>query len=163
MLQKQIRHLSLLDTGDSKGFSLIEAMISAAIMALGFVGVFTLIAASEQFTSRSIAKQKMQMIANQIVEVIESDLANIDSYTMNLNLAVCTPPATADRWVVRGFEWCTRLKNEIDPALANVRTISITTIVDLVTGLPTDRRLVTIFLEGRNKSALVVMLRIFYV
>lgn len=155
----KIRRLSFLDIRKSKGFSLIEAMISAGIMALGFVGVFTLVAASEQFTARAIARQKMQMIANQIIEIIDSDLANIDSYTMNLG--ACVTPATTDRWLVRGYEWCTRLTNEIDPAGANIRTITVTTIVDLVTGLPTDRKLVSIFLEGRNKSALVVMRRIF--
>ncbi len=127
-------------------------MISAGIMALGFVGVFTLVAASEQFTTRSIARQKMQMIANQVVEVIESDLANIDSYTMNLG--ACVAPGTTDKWIVRGFEWCTRLQNEIDPTGANIRRITVTTLAD-------GRKLVSIFLEGRNKSALVVMRRIF--
>lgn len=153
MLRK-IRRLTLFDIRKSKGFSLIEAMISAGIMALGFVGVFTLVAASEQFTARAIARQKMQMIANQIIEVIDSDLANIDSYTMNLNPTVCPTANPADKIDVRHSEWCTRLKNEIDPAVANTRTITVTTLAG-------DRKLVSIFLEGRNKSALVVMRRIF--
>lgn len=128
-------------------------MISAGIMALGFVGVFTLVAASEQFTARAIARQKMQMIANQMIEVIESDLTNIDSYTMNL--APCNAPATPSTRDVRGFEWCTRLQDEIDPAgLVNIRTITVTTLAG-------DRKLVSIFLEGYNKSALVVLRRIF--
>lgn len=141
-------HLNL-----SKGFTLIEAMISAGVVAMGFVGVFTLIASSEQFTKRAVARQKVQLIADQMIEIIETDLANINSYAMDLS--TCTAPTTSNQWDVRGYEWCIRLQNEIGPAGAtNTRTITVNTI----TG---DRRIVSIFLEGYNQSVLVVMKRIF--
>lgn len=152
MLQK-VRKLLLPHLYKCKGFSLIEAMVSSAIIALGFVGVFSLVAASEGFTSRAIARQKVQLIADQMLEIIGTDLTNIDSYTMNL--ATCTAPTSTDQWDVRGYEWCIRLQNEIgDAGTTNTRTITVTTL----TG---DRRVVSIFLEGYNQTVLVVMKRIF--
>jgi prepilin-type N-terminal cleavage/methylation domain-containing protein len=152
MLRKA-RQLLLPHLVKSKGFTLIEAMISSAIVAMGFVGVFTLVAASEQFTQRAIARQKVQLIADQMLEIIETDLDNIDSYSMDLS--TCTAPVTSEQWDIRGFEWCTRLQNEIGAAgAANTRTITIT-------NLTGDRRLVSIFLEGYNQTVLVVMKRIF--
>ncbi|PIR39385.1 MAG: hypothetical protein COV35_02390 [Alphaproteobacteria bacterium CG11_big_fil_rev_8_21_14_0_20_39_49] len=152
MLRK-VRKLSLPHLNKCKGFTLIEAMISAGIVAMGFVGVFTLIASSEQFTKRAVARQKVQLIADQMIEIIETDLANINSYAMDLS--TCTPPTTADQWDVRGYEWCIRLQNEIGAAGAtDTRTIT----VDTIAG---DRRIVSIFLEGYNQTILIVMKRIF--
>jgi len=152
MLRKA-RKLLLPHLSKCKGFSLIEAMVSSGIIAMGFVGVFALVSASEGFTARAIARQKVQLVADQMMEIISTDLANIDSYAMDLS--TCAVPATADQWVVRGYEWCIRLQDEIGAAgTNNTRTITVTTL----TG---DRRVVSIFLEGHNQTVLVVMKRIF--
>ena len=137
----------------SKGFSLIEAMVATAIVSIGFVGVFSLVATSEQFTMRAIAKKKMQMVADQIMDIVETDLDNIDSYAMSLT--TCTAPATADQWVVRGYEWCIRLQDETgDAGTANTRAITITDLGD-------GRKVVQIVLEGFNQKVQIIVRKAF--
>jgi len=137
------------------GFSLIEAMVASCIVAVGFVGVYTLVAISEQFTARAIAKQKLQMQANSMLEVIESDVANIDNYAMDLG--ACVEPAVdeTEASILRGYEWCIRMAEEMGAPQANdQRTINITTLAD-------DRRVVHILLESHNEKVQVVMKRVF--
>ncbi len=140
-------------TKNQKGFSLIEAMISAGIVAVGFAGVLTLVATSDKFMSRSIGKQKAQMIANQMMDIIEADNANIDSYTMDLT--TCTDPGAAlDTYLIRGYEWCVRLEDELGVAgVDNNRSISVT---DSGT-----QKLVTILIEGQSQRVQVFMKRLF--
>ena len=111
---------------NEKGFSLIEAIIASAIVCISFVGVYSLVMLSEQFTKWAIARQKLQLIANQIFEVIDGDVANITNY--NLNLATCTNPgASTTIYLVRSYEWCTRMQNELFAAGAtDVRSITVT-------------------------------------
>jgi prepilin-type N-terminal cleavage/methylation domain-containing protein len=139
--------------GKCKGFSLVEAMVSTAIMGIGFVGVYTLVATSETLMSRSIGRQKVQMIADQIMDVIETDLSNINSYAMTL--ATCTSPATANQYDVRGYEWCIRLNTEIGAAVTGeTRSITVTTLAD-------GRKVVHIVIDGYNSKIQVVMDRAF--
>lgn len=135
------------------GFSLIEAMVTTAIMSIGFAGIFTIIAASEQFMSRSIAKQKVQMIADQILDIIETDQTNIDSYAMGLS--TCTDPGTStNQFDIRGYEWCIRLQNEIGTATATeTRSISVTT--------SGTRKIIYILIEGKQGKVQIVSARFF--
>ncbi|MCE3232248.1 MAG: hypothetical protein K0R98_505 [Rickettsiaceae bacterium] len=144
----------LLKARSSKGFTLIEAMVSTAIMGVGFVGVYTLIATSETLMQRSIGREKMQMIADQILDIIETDLTNIASYQMTL--ATCTDPgASTSQPLIRGYEWCMRLNNEIGAAITGeTRSITVTTLAD-------GRRVVHIVLDGYNQKIQVVMDRAF--
>lgn len=134
-----------------KGFGLMEALIATAIVGIGFVGVYSLIALSEQFTKWAIGRQKLQMTANQILEVIEGDIANIDSY--NLDLTTCTDPSPAtDTYLVRSFEWCTRIQDELGAAgTTDVRSITVT-----VSG---SNRVVLVVLEAYGARAQIVMER----
>ena len=138
----------------SGGFTLIEAIVSTAIVGVGFVGVYTIVGTSEQMMMRSIAKQKAQMIADQILDVVETDLANIDSYAMTLG--TCTDPGSStNQYDIRGFEWCTRITDEIGaPTVNDDRTIAITTLAD-------GRKVVHILLEGYNERVQIVMKRVF--
>jgi len=135
-----------------KGFSLIESLLATAIVGIGFVGVYSLVALSEQFTKWAISRQKLQLTANQILDVIEGDLANIDNY--NLTLTTCTDPgATTTVSLLRSFEWCTVMSNEVGAAGAtNVRSITITTPA-------IGQRNVLIQLEGHNGRAQIIMER----
>lgn len=142
----------MLQKAKQGGFSLIEAMVTTAIMSIGFAGVFTIIATSEQFTARSIAKQKVQMIADQILDIIETDQANIDSYAMDLT--TCVVPTTADTFEVRGYEWCIRLQNEIGAASASeIRSITVTD--------SGARKIVYVKIEGKQSRVQVVNARFF--
>ena len=134
-----------------KGFGLIEAMIATAIVGIGFVGVYSMIVLSEQFTKWAIGRQKLQMTANQMLEIIEGDISNIDDYAMTLT--TCTDPAPAtDTHLVRGFEWCTRMQDELGAAgTTNVRSITITTVG--------TKKTILIVLEAYNGQSQIVMER----
>lgn len=137
----------------SRGFSLIEAMIATAIVCIGFVGVYTLITLSEQFTKWAIARQKLQLIGNQIFEVIEGDSANRANYT--LNLATCTNPgASTVTSVVRSYEWCIRMQNDFFSAgSTDVRSVTVTT-----SGTKYN---VLIRLEAYGAKAQIIMERVY--
>lgn len=152
MLQRAKNFFSI--RGKSKGFSLIEAIVSTAVVGVGFVGVYTIVATSEQLMVRSMAKQKVQMIADQILDIIETDTDNIDSYAGDLG--TCTDPGTStNQYDIRSFEWCSRIANEIGAPTANDdRTIAVTTLTD-------GRRVVHILLEGYNERVQIVMKRVF--
>jgi len=142
------------------GFSLIEALVSAAIFGLGFVGVYTIVATSEQTMVKSMQRSQAQMIADQIVDVISTDIDNLDSYEMDLS--DCTAPVTADQWDVRGYEWCIRLNDTLGPARASdTRSISVDTIDDDPDDERFGLRILTILIEGNNQNVQIVMKRTF--
>lgn len=138
------------------GLSLLEAMVATAVVGVAFAGIYTLTGFSNIHMDRSIAKQKLQMQANQILDVIETDISNIDQYN-NMTLTTCTAPGTGvtDKYIVRRYEWCTRMTNELGAAGANdTRTITVTTLAD-------NRKVVHILLESDNGNAQIVMKRTF--
>ena len=139
-----------------KGFSLIESLVATAIVGIGFVGIYSLVMLSEQFTKWAIARQKLQMYANQMLEVIDGDVTNTDSY--NLTLQTCTNPAPATTTsLVRAYEWCYRMSNELGAAGAtDVRTIT-------VTNMGGNKRSVVIRLEAYSAKAQVIMEKIYVI
>ncbi len=135
----------------TRGFSLLESLIATAIVGIGFTGVYSMIVLSEQFTKWAIARQKLQLYANQMLEVIESDIANIDSY--NLSFTTCTDPgAVTTVYLLRGYEWCTRMNAQMGAAGTDTRSITITT-------PSTNKRNVLIRLEAYGAKAQVIMER----
>ena len=108
---------------------------------------------SERSMRESIYKQKLQMIANQMLEVIEGDKANIDQYN-GLIMDSCTDPGIgAATYLSRQYEWCQRLDDEVGNGLTNDdRVITITTLAD-------GRRVAHILLEANNESVQIVMKR----
>ena len=155
MLLKYIKKLLSSDQKKSRGLSLVEALVATAIMAIGFTGVYTMVTVSAQSVQQSVARQKMQIQANQILDIIESDSSNIDFYTMGLTN--CTPPpgGTTLIYLIRGYEWCSRLSGEVGAATANdTRAITVTTLAD-------QRRVVEVLLESNGGRVQVVMKRTF--
>ena len=134
------------------GFSLIEAILASAIVGIGFVGVFTLTVFSERSIQESVAREKLQMQANQILEIIfESDQYN------NMDMTSCNAPDenATDTYIIRGYEWCTRLEGEVGSADTNdTRSISVITDAE-------GNKIVHIELETRNGEVQVVMNRSF--
>lgn len=137
-----------------RGFGLIESLIATAIVGIGFVGVYSMVVLSEQFIKWAIARQKLQMTANQMLEVIEGDVANIANYTMTTALTTCTDPSPAtDTYLVRGFEWCTRMSDEVGAAgITDTRSIT-------VTATSATKNTVLIVLEAYGAQAQIVMER----
>ena len=138
-----------------QGITLVEALLATALLGIGFAGVYTITALSAESMSQSVARQKMQMQANQILDLIETDTANIDQYV--LNLANCAAPlgGQTEKYQLRPFEWCSRLNGEVGSALANdIRSVNITTLAD-------GRKVAHVLLESHNGNVQVVMKRIF--
>jgi prepilin-type N-terminal cleavage/methylation domain-containing protein len=117
-----------------RGFSLIESIVATAIISIGFIGVYSMVALSEQFTKWAMARQKLQLYANQMLDVIEADISNnsaTPTYITNygtVNLTNCTDPAPATAtYLVRSYEWCTRMNANVAPATAgDIRSITVT-------------------------------------
>ncbi|MDX1949081.1 MAG: type II secretion system protein [Rickettsiales bacterium] len=119
---------------NQKGFSLIEALIATAISGIAFVGVFGLTGYSANSINSATKQQSLQEIANQIVEVIETDKANILNY--NMSFATCVAPTqgqTAEYHQNR-YKWCRMLNNLVgNPKAGDVRNISVVSGVNQVT------------------------------
>lgn len=134
------------------GFSLIEALIATMIMGIAFTGVYSLTIFSARQVTNSHARENMQIVANQIVEVIESDTANLTSYAGTLS--TCTAPAggVTTKHIVRKFDWCRRLNATVGTAFpGDVRTIT----VDTISGA----RVLTITLTSSNNANKIIVKR----
>ncbi|MCD6035891.1 MAG: hypothetical protein K0R63_1632 [Rickettsiales bacterium] len=112
------------------GFSLVEAMVATAIIGIAFTGVFMLTAYSERVMRQAITREKLQMEANQFLDWIDADFANIDQYAVTWD--DCTDPgAGATTIQARLYLWCQRLEGELGPMTdADTRRIAITTEAD---------------------------------
>lgn len=142
------------DTKHSAGLTLIEAVVATALLGIGFAGVYTISAVSMRSMDQAVARQKLQMQANQILDTIDSDIANIDSYTMQLTTCAAPAPGAATS-LVRQFEWCSRLTGEVGAAVgAEQRTVTVTTLAD-------GRKVVHVLLESDNQRVQIVMKRIY--
>lgn len=132
------------------GFSLIEALIATMIMGIAFTGVYSLSIFSARQITNSHARENLQIVANQIVEVIESDTSNLSNYAGTLS--TCTAPAggVTTKHIVRKFDWCRRLNETVGNALAgDTRSIAIDTI--------SGARVLTITLtSGGNVNKIIV-------
>ncbi|MDB2415278.1 prepilin-type N-terminal cleavage/methylation domain-containing protein [Rickettsiales bacterium] len=139
------------------GMSLIEALVATAIVGIAFVGVYGLVAMSEKSMRESVAKQKLQMQANQIMDIIDGDVDNIDNYD-GIDLTDCVDPAGAtDKYLVRSYEWCSRLEGEVGEAGDDdIRSIEIETLVD-------NRKVVHLQLETFGGTVQIVMKRVYSV
>ena len=61
-------------------FTLIEALVSVAITAIGFVGVYVLVTTSNEVMSDSIDKEKLKFQNTEIIESLNADQTNIMEY-----------------------------------------------------------------------------------
>ncbi len=123
-----------LNKNNQKGFSLIEALIATAISGIAFVGVFGLTGFSANSINSSSKQQSLQMVANQILEIVESDKANILNY--NMNLANCTPPTESEtqQYHINRYKWCRMINNLAGLTKAgDIRNISVVSGVNQVT------------------------------
>ena len=139
------------------GFTLLEAMLATVIVGVGFVSIFSLAVFSERSLHTTVQKEKLEMIANQMMEVIEADLDNFTLYDVDLtDNNVCVNAAAGDQNIsnARINEWCQRINDEISLSGTNVREINA-----VIDGGGT--RILNIVLEAKNGEAQVVINRSF--
>lgn len=132
------------------GFSLIEAMVATAIMGISLVGVYSLIGYSQNFFYNSSEREELQLMADQMLEIIDSDRANIVEYNGNFNSCTAPLPEDTARSVFYKYKWCQLLTSKFGtPASTDIREISVTDV--------TGGRLVTITLQAKNNRSQIIL------
>ena len=98
-----------------KAFTLIEALVSVAIMAIGFAGVYGLVSTSSRVMSDSIDKEKLKFQNTEIIESLHADQANIIEYN-GKDLSSCSSIKTSkdkEEQLKRLKAWCQKLQGEV--------------------------------------------------
>jgi len=106
---------------DQKGFTLIEALVSVAIFAIGFAGVYALVGVSDRVLQNSVNRQQLNFQANEIVETLNSDPRNIAEYH-GKNLGRCSSLSVSkgkDEQLKRLKRWCERSSGETGEKKSN--------------------------------------------
>ena len=62
------------------GFSLIEAVVSIAIVSIGFVGIYSVFVVAEKSFAKTFEKNRLILTASSMIEDIGSDQANINDF-----------------------------------------------------------------------------------
>ena len=65
---------------NQKGVALVEALVAAVIVGIGFIAVFGLASTSTRVLMSSIDREKQNMLANMIYEDMLTDTANVLKY-----------------------------------------------------------------------------------
>ena len=96
-------------------FTLIEALVSVAITAIGFAGVIALVSTSNDVMSKSYDKEKLKFQNTEIMEVLNGDQANIMEYN-GKDLSQCADLVTSEgkeEQLARLKNWCNKIQGEV--------------------------------------------------
>ncbi len=63
-------------TRNQQGFSMIEALVSVAIVAIGFAGVYALVGVSDRALRNSFDREQLNYQANEFIETLNSEHAS---------------------------------------------------------------------------------------
>tara|TARA_Y100000294_G_C8495657_1_gene312664 strand:+ start:507 stop:962 length:456 start_codon:yes stop_codon:yes gene_type:complete len=142
-------------------FTLIEALVSVAITAIGFAGVYALVSTSNLVMNDSIAREKLKFQNTEIIESLHADQENILEYN-GKDLSSCNSIQTA-----KGKEdqlnnlktWCEKLQGEVGNKRSQDKRI-----------IRVEKKkvgnnyvyVVSVELSGKNDKKSVFMKRIFY-
>ena len=110
-------------TCNKQAFTLIEALVSVGIMAIGFAGVYSLVSASNRVLSDSIDREKLNFQAAEIIESLHADQSNILEYN-GKDLSDCDNLATnqgKEDQLNRMKRWCEALRGEVGDKRASDR------------------------------------------
>jgi len=100
---------------NKQAFTLIEALVSVAMMAIGFAGVYALVSTSNRILGDSIDREKLNFQASEIIESLHADQANILEYN-GKDLSKCASLKTKkgkEDQLTRLKAWCTKLQGEV--------------------------------------------------
>ena len=100
---------------NKQAFTLIEALLSVAIMAIGFAGVYALVSTSNRILGDSIDREKLNFQASEIIESLHADQANILEYN-GKDLSKCASLKTKkgkENQLTRLKSWCQKLQGEV--------------------------------------------------
>ena len=143
-------------------FTLIEALVSVAITAIGFAGVIALVSTSNDVMSKSYDKEKLKFQNTEIMEVLNGDQANIMEYN-GKDLSNCTALTTAigkDDQLIKLKNWCSKINGEVGTKRANDKRMIR---VERGTGMWGSRvYIVSLEFNGKNDKKSVFMKQVFY-
>ncbi len=98
-----------------KAFTLIEALVSVAITAIGFAGVYALVSTSNTIMNDTLDKEKLKFQNTEIIESLNADQANILEYN-GKDLSSCNSIKTSkdkEKQLKRLKAWCEKLQGEV--------------------------------------------------
>ena len=105
---------------NKQAFTLIEVLVSVAIIAIGFAGVYSLVTTSNSILYDSIDREKLNYQASEIVEVLHSDPNQIEGYAhTNLDSINCDSIKLKDtnkgkeEQLTRLKSWCKKMQGEV--------------------------------------------------
>jgi|SaaInlV_165m_DNA_1040744.scaffolds.fasta_scaffold18226_2 type IV pilus assembly protein PilV len=105
---------------NKQAFTLIEALVSVVIVAIGFAGVYSLVITSNSILYDSIDREKLNYQAAEIVETIHSDPAQIEGYAhTNLDNTSCDsiklkdPNKGVEQQLTHLKSWCKKMQGEV--------------------------------------------------
>ena len=145
---------------NKKAFTLIEALMSVAIMAIGFAGVYTIVSTSNRALSDSIDREKLNFQVAEIIESLHADQANILEYN-GKDLSKCASLKTKkgkEDQLTRLKAWCQKLQGEVgDKRSQDKRRIRVVKKKDGQKHV----YVVSIDLSGKDNKKTVFMKRLF--
>ena len=105
---------------NKQAFTLIEALVAVAIMAIGFAGVYALVSTSTTVLNDSIEREKLNYQATEIIETLHSDQNQIEGYAhTNLDNSNCDSLTLKDAKKGKADQlkklqtWCKKLSGEV--------------------------------------------------
>ena len=105
---------------DKPAFTLIEALVSVAIMAIGFAGVYALVSTSTTVLNDAIEREKLNFQAVEMMETLHSDQGQIEGYAhTNLDNSNCDAIQLKDAKKGKTEQlkklqiWCKKMSGEI--------------------------------------------------
>jgi type II secretory pathway pseudopilin PulG len=147
---------------NKNAFTLIEALVSAAITAIGFAGVYGLVATSNTVISDTIDKEKLKFQNTEIIESIGADQSNIMEYH-GKDLSNCAALSTStgkDEQLIKLKNWCSKINGEVGTKRANDKRMIR---VERGTGMWGSRvYIVSLEFNGKNDKKSVFMKQVFY-
>ena len=102
-------------TKNKNAFTLIEALVSVAITAIGFTGVYALVTVSNGVMSDTIDKEKLKYQNTEIIESLNADQTNIMEYN-GKDLSNCSSITTGvgkNDQLIHLKNWCSKIKGEV--------------------------------------------------
>lgn len=97
------------------GFTLVEVLVSVAIMAIGIAAVFGFVSISDDVLKKSQQREQLNMVATDIIEIVHSDQANIMEYVdKDLSISNCDGLVTSSgkqNQKTRLKRWCNHMND----------------------------------------------------
>jgi len=143
-------------------FTLVEALISVVLMAIGFAGVYSLVTTSNRIFHETIERQKLNFQANAIVETLQADRAQIEEYSSK-DLTRCDRlggGSGKSKHLESMKRWCEKLNGDVGgkKSFSDKRFIGVEKKKD---GLGNDIYIATVELSGKDGKTVYVK-RVFY-